>query len=284
MFTQFFGNYLLNYNYVTPNQLSIALEEQKKVHMKLGVLAIHAGLMTAEQVDQLHRLQATQDKRIGDLAVEKGFVTREQVEQLFATQTTDYLQLGQALVDAGVMSNVELSDALADYKENYHLDSAINEFYQFEGSSNQQFYSEYVSLLFRNMVRFVGEDFTPLEATPLNRIPISYGSMQEITGDFHMNVAIEGSEEVLTIFAKRYTNLEFTSLDAFAEAALGEFLNVQNGLFSVNCSNKLDKELDLEPQKALSNTTLVANGEVFCIPIYFSFGTIQFIMGQFKSV
>ena len=51
MYTQFFGTYLLSGGYVTPEQLFSAMQRQTKEHIKLGTLAIHAGHMTADQVD-----------------------------------------------------------------------------------------------------------------------------------------------------------------------------------------------------------------------------------------
>ena len=55
MFTQFFGNYLLNQNLVSPEHLAEALQQQSKTRMKLGVLAINEGLLSAEQVEKAHK-------------------------------------------------------------------------------------------------------------------------------------------------------------------------------------------------------------------------------------
>ena len=65
MFTQFFGNYLLNHGLVTSQQLSRALTDQKNTRAKLGVLAINAGYMTPEQVDAVHTEQQRVDMRMG---------------------------------------------------------------------------------------------------------------------------------------------------------------------------------------------------------------------------
>lgn len=102
MFTQFFGNYLLNQKLVTPEQLVDALQEKQNTRMKLGVLAINAGYMTASQVERVHELQSKMDKRIGDIAVELGYMTEDQVMELLHAQPLGYLLLGQALVDKGI--------------------------------------------------------------------------------------------------------------------------------------------------------------------------------------
>lgn len=53
MFTQLFGSYLLNKKYVTRDQLKAALDFQKSLHVKLGVMAINAGYMASEQVNEI---------------------------------------------------------------------------------------------------------------------------------------------------------------------------------------------------------------------------------------
>ena len=102
MFAQFFGGYLFNHKLCTAEDLTQAFEAKKHTRLRLGVLAINAGLMTAEQVEHVNITQQSVDKRFGDLAVELGYVTADDVEKLLAQQRTDYLLLGQTLVNNGV--------------------------------------------------------------------------------------------------------------------------------------------------------------------------------------
>ena len=53
MYSQFFGNYLLSKQAVTTDQLVHAIQEQHTKHLRLGTLAMHAGLLTALQVDNV---------------------------------------------------------------------------------------------------------------------------------------------------------------------------------------------------------------------------------------
>ena len=75
MYTQFFGNYLLNKNIITQEQLLLALNKQSKTHVKIGTLAIHAGYMTASEAEQIFIMQTHRDKRFGELAVEMGYMS-----------------------------------------------------------------------------------------------------------------------------------------------------------------------------------------------------------------
>ena len=82
MYSQFFGNYLLSKQAVTTDQLVHAIQEQHTKHLRLGTLAMHAGLLTALQVDNVVIRQTHEDRLFGEIAIEEGLLTEEQVEEL----------------------------------------------------------------------------------------------------------------------------------------------------------------------------------------------------------
>lgn len=297
MFTQFFGSYLLNNKIVSHKQLQETLEISKSTHLKLGVLAINAGYMTAEQVDKVHFIQSTLDKRIGDIAVDMGFLTKEQVKELLSSQQSSYLSLGQALVDKGYMSNTQFEQALNNYKkenkieysindieQNKRTDEIITNFYDFESSVNNKIYSEYITLLFKNIVRFIGDDFIPMK--PYNTLDYSSDWLvtQEIVGDFNIFAAIKCDENSFINLASQFAEEQFTKVDEYAKASVGEFLNLQDGLFCVNMSNENGLELDLKPQQIHHKKILRNLNVAYLFPISFPFGTIEIIIGSNEPV
>ena len=76
MYAQFFGNYLLSQEAVTKDQLIQALQKMSSTQIKLGTLAIHAGYMTASEVDRIIIEQTRQNRRFGELAVSEGYRRR----------------------------------------------------------------------------------------------------------------------------------------------------------------------------------------------------------------
>lgn len=293
MFTQFFGSYLLNNKIVSNEQLIEALEISKQTRVKLGVLAINAGYMTAEQTDEVHDIQATVDKRIGDIAVDMGYMTSSQVEELLSSQKIGYLSIGQALVDKGYMTNAKFEKAINDYKnenkieylakkieQNEKIDEIVSHFYNFNSSQSSKLYSEYISLLFRNIVRFIGDDFIPLEASFIHNYSSDFLVTQEITGDFKAFVAISCTEKSYINLASRFANENFIKPNEYVNASVGEFLNLQDGLFSVNISNEKGLELDLEPQQIHSKMDLKNLDNAYLIPVSFTFGKIEFIISS----
>jgi hypothetical protein len=291
MFSQFFGGYLLNKGLVTKEQLAKAIDEKKNTRMRLGVLAINEGLMTAEQVEHVNVTQQTVDKLFGDLAVDLGYLKPSDVDNLLHKQPTDYLLLGQTLVNNGVLSNGDFETAINEYKDKLSisdddisgdqsgkLSSLVNEFYHFNTAENAKIYTNYVTLMFKNLIRFIGDDFTPLEASLIKSFNTPRLIRQNIGGAYTASTLIASGTEEYKAFAKRFAKDAYVDDDSFDDASVGEFLNVCNGLYAVNESNESGVELSLTPQEFEKDTEVRFDVNAFCIPVQFSFGEIEFIV------
>ena len=122
MYTQFFGNFLLSKSAVPADKLVDALERQSSSYLKLGTLAIHAGLLNASQVDAIICRQTHEDKKFGEIAIEGGYLTKEQVDKLLSSQKPDYLLLGQILIEDGLLTNSQFEELLAEYQASNEID------------------------------------------------------------------------------------------------------------------------------------------------------------------
>lgn len=290
MFTQFFGNYLLHQQLVSPEHLSEVLQSMKTTRLKLGVLAINAGYMTAAQVEKAHTEQQRVDKRIGEVMVDMGFLTKDQVEELFKTQPSGHLLLGQALVDNGYMTNTQFEQALNSYKQENSISEAdfnnnsddaaaklVKNFYNFNIGENSSYMTGYVSLLFKNLIRFIGDDFTPMDAKPALG-EISNCVVQRIAGGLSAVTIIDADANAMIEFASRFAKEELVADDEYTQACVSEFINLHNGLFAVNVSNETGVELKLEPQCYYDNMDISELKNACIIPVCFSFGTVNFII------
>lgn len=291
MFSQFFGGYLLNKGVVTKEQLAKALDEKKVTRMRLGVLAINAGLMTAEQVELVNVTQQTVDKRFGDLCVDMGYLKTEQVDELLGKQPTDYLLLGQTLVNMGALSNADFELYINEYREHNQIDDddisgdqsdklaqLVSEFYHFSTSQNAKLYTKYVTLLFKSLIRFVGDDFTPLDASPVRSSSGELTIRQDVTGAYEGITAISAGTDEYATFAKRFAKEAYVPDPEFDDASVGEFLNVCNGLYAVNESNESGIEISLTPLTTAKHEEMKFDKEVFSIPVQFTFGEIEFLV------
>ena len=286
MFTQFFGNYLLSSGLVTGEQLSKALSPEKPRRPKLGTIAIEQGLVTAEQVEIAHNKQQQEDKRIGDVMVELGFLTSEQVDMLFGIQPPAHLLLCQELVDNGVLTNAALEKALGDYKSRYSISDddmrsenevsvkrIMADFYSLDDDSEA---NKFVYLLFKNIIRFIGSDFMPvIKDKPTS--DLTGCIKQSINGAEKLLTAISVGDKAAAGLASRFAKEEITENDEYAQACIGEFLNLHNGLFAVNVSNEEGKELVLEPQEYNAAVPASEAADALVISLRFPFGDVDFI-------
>ena len=283
MFNQYFGQYLLNKEILTAKQLRDAIEQEHFTKAKLGVLAMNAGFMTAEQVEEVHKLQWKVDQRFGEIAVTKGYLTEGRMKLLLNEQKNTSLSLGQVVIDKGYLTFGQLETALVNFKKDTDtlggsydisqvsngLDSALN-----------KICSDYAALFFRNITRLLN-DVPVLNsniARPFNELePIKgWFVSQDISGPIHLLTGIIMDDTTLLEFARRYSDEDLISIDLLAQDSITEFLNVHNGIFSVNMSNQgVNLELGAP---GIGNYSKIDNG---CrIPIQLSFGTIDLIIAR----
>lgn len=291
MYTQFFGNFLLSKGAVPADKLVDALQKQSSTYLKLGTLAIHAGLLTAADVDRIVIMQTHQDKKFGELAIENGFLTKEQVDELLSAQKPDYLLLGQILIEDGLLTNAEFEALLQEYQTSNEIDNLnaaneqkdmvdklIQKSFALDDSEISEKIVAYLNLLFNNIVRFIGKDFTPLNPVLKSEYLTNYCVTQKIEGVLTLDSGVDLSASTAIGFASRYAKETFAEFDEYVSASIEDFLNLHNGLFNVNMSNDFSLELNLCPPMVHKEETLTYGKKIYIFPIIFPFGTVNFLL------
>lgn len=296
MYAQFFGNYLLSRNIVTRAQLIQAMQKKSSMHIKLGTLAIHAGYMTANEVDRIIVLQTHCDKRFGELAISEGYMTELQVAELLSQQQPDFLLLGQILVEDKILDNEQLQDLIIDYQSENELDTfdyssetvaaidcMIEKFFVLAERSLSQQEITFFRLLLNNLIRFIGDDFTLVDPSLCHEYPTNYCISQRTSGNFSICTYVDMTETTCIDFASRYVKDTFTEFDEYVRASVEDFLNLNNGLFLVNMSNDFSIELTLNPLTIEEDDLLIFKDETYLLPIVYPFGTIHFIISLHRT-
>lgn len=292
MFIQFFGGFLLSKGAVTPEQLVSAMEKESTAHIQLGTLAMHASLMTADQIENVKIAQTHTDKRFGEICVDKGYLTEEQVNQLLAAQYPKYLLLGQILEENGVFTQDAFQALVHEYvaenaisendlpvENGETIRALINKYCRDLPSTNKEYQREYLNLLLNNLIRFIGDDFTLLPPViNHSRLTTQKYASQEITGVYSLTVVLEMSEATAIQFASRYVSEPFTEFDEYVQASMEDFLNLHNGLFNVNISNSYSVELGLEAPFSGDDLVLEGSDTSYMFPAVFPFGQVNFII------
>lgn len=293
MYTQFFGNFLINQNIITPEQLITAISKEAASHLKLGTLAIYHNLMTSSEVDSVVIAQTHEDKEFGRLAIERGYLTEDQVQKLLTEQSPEYLLLGQILIEEGIITNADLENLIIDYEaqhEIYDLDMQIDQkeqvakliqhYFKLEDVEHGELYETYLTLLFNNLIRFIGTDFTPLSPIVCKEFPTRYSVMQRITGKYNIISIIDMERTAAIEFASRYVMDTFDVFDEYVQASMEDFLNLHNGLFTVNMSNNFGMEMQLSPLETFESDLMdFEPGTVtYIFPVLYPFGTVNILL------
>jgi hypothetical protein len=103
------GELLLKAKRITPEQLSAALEEQRKSGGKLGSILIRRGLLNEHELKAVLSFQQHQGNeapastvfRLGEILVATEQITREQLEDVLAHQKLSKKKIGELLIEAG---------------------------------------------------------------------------------------------------------------------------------------------------------------------------------------
>lgn len=263
MFSRHFGQFLLQEGIVTPRTLSASLARLGEARPLVGILALARGFMSPVQVREVNRIQKREDKRFGQIAIEKGYLTAEKLEELLSAQKNEHVLLGQILVEDRVLSHEGLVRALELYREKSGLspegyeamtggdtDRAVASVLAGQPGGKNSLVRTWAELFVRNVIRFVdpAAALDPL-AEKGNGNLVTF--LQPMKGDRELTVFISAEKNVLADLARRFSDLASGAYDEMARAAVEEFLNISNGLFTVNCSDR-GIELDLLPQEEVS--------------------------------
>lgn len=289
MFSVFFGQFLLNQGVLTGKDLNRLLDISKDTRVKLGVLAINSGLMTVDNVNRVNQLQQQIDKRFGAIAIDEGFLTEPELDLLLTVQNSEHLKLSQTLVDENILSLEEVDQQLKAYKANYSLSdeafealkdgkakTIIDAYLNFGNDSFADLYKEYITLFFKNMVRFIDSNVHINHVEVIESKQYDFIVKQDIIGAKRVYTGFGAPTDVLIKLASKYADESFHSLDDYAQDALGEFLNLNNGLYLVNLSD-YGVEMSLEIQTMQKNY-LIESNKVYAIPIHTSFGRIDLLI------
>ncbi len=291
MYSQFFGNYLFSKGYVTKEQLLPALARQAKTFMHVSIKALYLGYMSAHEIQHVIELQKEEGKKFSETAIKYGYLTQHEIMELLDTSVPDFLVLGQILIKDGVFSYEDFENILTDYRsQSEFLDLELNEenqndfhrlveeFSIVSESSIPEFGKFYLELLFNNLSRYIGDDFSTLPPSLCTELATECCVSQNVEGPYLVKTYFNMDEATALAFAERYSNDTYDEVDEYVLASIEDLLNLQNGLFIVNASNDNSRDFHIGIIEQHINTIVHFETNTFLFPICYPFGIVYFIM------
>lgn len=281
------GNYLVDVGKITKEQLATLMERQDSVRIKLGLLAVSEGMMTAMQAEEVNILQAVRDMRFGDIAVEEGYLTEEQVEKLLKKQGDAYLMFIQNLLDEDLVTMEDWDWLLEDFKRvnnysNTDLEAIksndVERIIPLLLPEAAQVYQPLVETLIRTMIRLVDRNVYLGKAVMGDVFPVEDVAVQRMEGARGLVDCLAerngGLLKVCSIFGQE----NFSRLDLDALDAAGELLNCANGMYVSELSRK-GLFLELMPPEYASTDNV---SDICRIPIFIGNAGLYFAVGRLK--
>lgn len=275
MVSSIVGNYLIEKGLLTGEQFRDILNEQQKVRVKLGLIAVAEGLMTQEEADRVNQLQAVMDRRFGDIAVEKGYLTEGQVNSLLKKQGNAYLAFAQAMENQQLMTIEQLEQILLDYRcENNFTASDMDALKSDDVDSilplflpvDSEAYYGIAGTAVRTLMRLVDAGLYPDKAYIMQKTEDENGALQKVEGEKGFVSALGGKGNALQFTASVFGQEKFASVDEDALDAIGELLNCINGLYVSECKD--GSSLELMPPSFKTGIQGFESRKMLVLPIH----------------
>ncbi len=281
MFGIYFGKFLVERGFLSPEVYMGLIEATKHDKLKLGLLAIEMGLMTKEQAEEVNRLQQQQDRRFGDIAMSLGYITEDDLYDLLDRQGDSYLLFVQAVLESGLMDFDDIKAQLGEFRKSEHLSA-----YELESIKTgdvdrilpiflnddklPQTFRDYAALTGRNVVRFVDRFFRIDRPQILSEYKAESMVLQYAHGARNVLVGLGGTENNLDALAWGFVNTLMNNTEAEYDVldVTAEFLNVNNGLFASGSAGSLRTIRMESPMKKYDGCKLTSKGSIYRIPFY----------------
>lgn len=276
MFSQFFGNYLLENQKITAEQFSACMDYIKENRVKLGLIAEKEGLLSREQAEKLNELQTQSDKRFGDLAIENGYLTEYDVSYLLSRQGNLYLIFVQALEENNILTRDEVDQEIPAFQsscgfsdeqlkavEDGDVEAILPAFIDAEHSK----YIPLVGLALRNLIRFVSSYIRIEKGALVSSLTSRYTAYQRTTGAHDGFLGFSSDDNSLLFIAEAFGGETFATMDEDALDSVCEFTNCINGLYATEQSYQ-DVSIDMLPPEFLFDGTIEDEDDFIVMPIY----------------
>lgn len=291
MVNQLLGNYLVECNVLSEEQLREIKKEQAATRVKLGLIAIAENLLTPSQAEEINRLQAIEDKRFGDIAIEKNYLSEYQVTYLLNLQGNSYHKFIQAIVDKNFLTMDELTQYIANYQEFYNLTKSemeclksgdLDRILSVLIHSNSLIANELIQLAIRMIIRFIDRDVAIGKLLTKKSYSFDNLATQEVVGDHSILIGFGSKGQALLEIANPFAQEEFDTVDFDAFDAVCEFINCINGLFASKSSEQ-GVDLDMEPPRFHVNGTATAD-QIIIVPLVIRDQMIELIVSTDANI
>ncbi len=276
MLNRLFGNYLVEKNTLTAQQLDELLPVPKNFNAEVETIAVITKMILPSAAQELLGSIDKSKTRFGDAAIEAGYIDDEKLEQILSYQSNTFMKFIQLILDNGYLSPEKINPLLDDFQK------------------DSEFSEEQMSALIHDDLAQCVEIFVPLKSPQLKELALTMVqtlrrlidadvylekaytarslqldkyACQSIIGDFHIRVYMSAPGDGLLAIANHFTGDTYSTVTDDALDNVGEFINCINGLFATNLSYD-DVSIDMNSPEFSQEGPYLSNEKLYVIPIH----------------
>lgn len=285
MSVKFFGQFLIEKNIITPEQLIDAVDFQETVNQKFGDYAVSKGYLTKDDVLKVQAAQNKTDKMFGDIAIIMGLLTQKQVDEILVRQKNDHVYIGAALVKKGFIAPANLVKHLDDFKQD-QAGYEVGEIFIPEGTDSPDMIQDMVAITKKLLYRVsrinakIGKGSVSTEEPERNFAVISVSLVGPASYDYILSCSLEASEVIASSILGMNVINEPGEIIA---DAVKEFANIVCGNIISKFAQK-GKSVEISPPLEVPYSKdgykLVNNRKAIYYPFISTAGDIELILAE----
>lgn len=276
MLNRIFGNYLVDKRIITIEQLNALLPVPKEIKAEVETVAVINKVMTANLVmDLLKKFDKTKT-HFGEVAIEAGYLTDEKLEQMLGYQTNAFMKFTQMLLNNNLLELSQINSLLDEFQQikeftdiqmsaliHDDLEQCVNIFVAFKSPHLR----ELTITLVQTLRRLIDKDVYLDKAYSTRSFRLDKYAYQTLMGDLHIKFYLSAPDNGLLAIANYFTGDTYKTVNDDALDNVGEFINCINGLFATNLSYE-DVSVDMNSPDYSMDGAFINNDALFVIPLH----------------
>ena len=244
---KYFGQYLIEKNIVTPEDLLKAMSLQGTTNLSLGDIAVQTGLITKEQMDKIQQHQISRNMSFMRASRELGFISPTELDTLISRQMSNNLLLGDCLVKLKILTQEQIETQFKFFR----TEQSILEFKILNAiaAHSNAILIETVIQSTVNLFRYL-LDVQPRiggfysNGTPPSSIDYHWVAFQKLEGDYICNIEIFLTKGIILKISSSLLKRPVNEISELSLDSSKEFLNIIVGYV---CSALSLKNIKCEP-------------------------------------
>jgi CheY-specific phosphatase CheX len=276
MLNRLFGNFLVEKQRITQEQLDSFLPVDKELKAEVETIAVILKMVTpAAAVELLDEIDK-ESERFGDKAVDEGLLTDDKLDTILTYQSNNFMRFAQILINNGIITLMEINKLIGDFQtgKGYNnsqisalvhddTEQCVNIFVPLKSPSLKTL----VLTIVQTITRLIDADMYLDKAYVSKSIQIDKYASQMIIGDMRIKVYLTAPDDGLLGVANHFTGDVYDKVNEDALDNVGEFINCMNGLFATNLSYE-DVSVDMNSPEYSLEGPFISNSKVYVIPIH----------------